>query len=146
MKTNPASFPLISCFASHSTDAVRHDLRLNGFTFFELNGQAVHDKASFISEVKRVLPLDPALVAGSWPAFEDSLWEGLNNLDAPKVAILWHNCDKMLAHGLVTLLFAVDCFTSVSRSLASVKSGAAKRLDLLIVLFGEGENFPKWDK
>lgn len=63
-----------------------------GFETFVLPANGIVDRASFFSAVRATFPLDPPLVgSSSWDALADSLFEGLQTLPSPGVAVLWPN-------------------------------------------------------
>ncbi|MEM9067995.1 MAG: barstar family protein [Myxococcota bacterium] len=52
-------------------------------------------KGEFFDEVKRLFDLDPPLVGwDSWDALSDSLWGGLDRMEAPLVALIWRGGAK----------------------------------------------------
>jgi hypothetical protein len=64
-------------------------MEAEGWRVFLLDGRAISDKGSFMGEVRNVMPLDPPLASDNWDALTDSLWNGLDGLDAKHIAIVW---------------------------------------------------------
>lgn len=61
-----------------------------GAAIFAFSTQGASTRADFFDAVRASLPLDPPLVGSrSWDALSDSLWGGIEALDASIVLITW---------------------------------------------------------
>lgn len=57
--------------------------------------EGIVDRATFMRIVSDVLPLCPTLIGGlNWDAWSDSIWGGLDQLGAPKVAVVFPDLRK----------------------------------------------------
>jgi hypothetical protein len=80
-------------------------------------------QAAFFDAVRRELPLDPPLVGSrSWDALSDSLWGGLDLLEAGVVVILWRGAADFQRAAPTEFGMAVTVLQDVTESLASVES------------------------
>jgi Barstar (barnase inhibitor) len=138
--------PIVSCISSRSLDALRARLHEEGFKVYELDGRSIEDGDSFFAAIQDSLPFDPPISGRvHWDALSDSLWGGLAELAAPRVAILWTGVERMLDHGLCDLLSAVDCLRDVAESVANAAHGIPQTVDLFVFLVGEGKSFRPLD-
>jgi hypothetical protein len=61
-----------------------------GARVFAFSTEGASSRADFFSAVRANLPLDPPLIGSrSWDALSDSLWGGIDGLDASIVVITW---------------------------------------------------------
>ena len=52
--------------------------------------RGIKHKRTFFEGIRKSLPLDPPVVGDhSWDALSDSLWNGLDGVDANAIAIIW---------------------------------------------------------
>lgn len=94
----------------------------------------IRDKTSFVDAVRAVLPLDPPVVTGNWDALEDSLWEGLYELPAPKIAIIWPGSAHMGAEAPKEYQIAKGVFSQVAESLWDPKQTVGKVKEVVVLL------------
>jgi hypothetical protein len=135
-------FPLLSCVCEADLAGLRALLDQAGFLLLEIDGAEVRDARSFFAQAKRTLPLDPPLEGTvNWDAFSDSLWQGIDNLSTPRMALLWTAVHNMLERGLTDLLAAADALSSVARSVRDPSSGIDRPTDVLLFFVGQGTNF-----
>jgi hypothetical protein len=71
-------------------DAAAQEASRTGAQLFCVSRQETPSRAAFFDAVRAGLPLDPPLVGSkSWDALSDSLWGGLDALEASVVVITW---------------------------------------------------------
>lgn len=91
---------------------------------FGLDGTVIESQADFVRESSRTLPLDPPLGPGlRWDAFSDSLWSGIDELRASRVAIVWYRADVLSAADPRPYAEAQQCFEEVATLAQDPKSG-----------------------
>lgn len=77
-------------------DVIVRQAAQDGCKVFVLPSSGVIARESLFAAVRGCLPLDPPVItARSWDALSDSLWEGLNCLDAECIVIIWPNSTAM---------------------------------------------------
>ncbi|MFE1558135.1 hypothetical protein ACFW6V_24570 [Streptomyces sp. NPDC058734] len=60
----------------------------SGVRVFDVDTGDVVEQTAIILSLARVLPMEPPTCGQSWEAFGDSLWEGIFQLEEPRVAIV----------------------------------------------------------
>ncbi|MFI9004153.1 barstar family protein [Streptomyces sp. NPDC053541] len=85
---------------------------------FTLSTGGRTDKEAFFRAVREALPLDPPLGPGRvWDALADSVWNGLQELGAPLVVVVWPDAGPVAGavgdHGI-----ALDILRELVTSLA----------------------------
>ncbi len=128
-------FSLINCFASTALDHVTAALSDQGFAVVRFDGDGVTDKASFLERADRDLPRPADLHPHNWDALNDTLWNGLDDLGQPAIAIVWTDAQQMVAGDLQDFLTAVDIMAGVARSVDA---------SVLLVFIGDGPAFRRW--
>ncbi len=114
---------------------LRRVLEADGVVVYVIPSAGITDQASFFKAAEAALPLDPPEIgAGGWDAFSDSLWNGIDELEAERVAILWPN-GRAVAQAVapeLDLVFAV--FDDVATALVENEgsSGGSKELSVLV--------------
>lgn len=135
-------FPLLSCVSQADLSELKTLLDREHFTVLEIDGSEVRDARSFFIQATTALPLEPPLSGVvNWDAFSDSLWQGLDGLAKPRVALIWTGAQQMLEGGLPDLLTAVDVLCDVARSVRDPLTGVATPTEVLLFLVGLGPNF-----
>lgn len=84
----------------------------------------------------RILPLDPALSGMvHWDALEDSLFEGLVELNSTQIAIVWRDPDNFSAGDKWSYGQAMDVFGRVAGALAipRLTGGIVIHLDIYVL-------------
>ena len=132
----------INCVNTSELPRLRAELERDGSVVFELRGDAITDKASFLRQAAIDLPHPSGLIPHNWDAFVDCLWGGIEETNALLVAVLWTEAHRMLQGGLHDLLTAVSCFEQVAHSLFSAERESIHPIQLVVFLIGDGENFP----
>ncbi|MFI0242936.1 barstar family protein [Streptomyces sp. NPDC016845] len=104
-----------------------------GVPVFSLHTEGRTDRESFFRAVKEVVPLDPPLRSTrSWDALADSMWEGLHELKAPRVLIVWpdaYPAEEDEDGDFRTALMVMD---DVAKDLADVQLTAGTAVSLSI--------------
>jgi hypothetical protein len=96
------------------------------------------DRASFFDALRATLPLDPPIqTARSWDALSDSLWGGLDRLDADQVLIVWPNAAAMIPASRMEYDQALALLADVATMLAdpNLMKGKPKQVSIIV---GEG--------
>lgn len=102
-------------------------LDLDASSFVQYHLKFITDAQSFFSQAKDVLPLDPPISGNvNWDAFVDSLWSGLEKLDANKIAILWHDSAVMKQHDARNYAICIECLCDICESLKTTADGATE--------------------
>lgn len=142
MSEDCVEFSVINCIHQDSFAVLVERLYLEHWRIFELEGETVKDKSSFLKKAGEQLPHEPGLIASSsWDAFNDTLFSGLVDLHENRIAILWTGAHRMLEGGLPDLLMAVDCFKQMASDFITMKIGSPTPVQLAVFLVGEGDNF-----
>lgn len=138
------NFLTVSCVNEKDFVQLKDELNGYGAESYEINGENIKDIKQFFKSIVNILPLDPPMSGNvNLDAFIDSLWGGLDNLGADRVAILWTHVNNMLEYGFSDLIKIIDCFESLAVQLATAKFGLSKPIALQIFLIGSGDNFPE---
>lgn len=133
-----------SCASADDHESIRAVLASSGFTVFELTDGNIANIETFFRAVVRVVPNDPPLSGQpNADAFVDSVWEGLRQLGAARIAVLWKSADAMLNGGLQDLFVICDLFQEIARSLTTTYEGRSSPVLFHLILFGSGPNFPR---
>ncbi len=141
MKTTIANLKVVSCIHGSSRIPLQDALKSEGYHVFEIAGQATNI-ASVFQQMRIILPLDPPISgAVNLDALADSLWEGLDQLAAEKVAILLHNAEVLANNDLENLLLLVGTLQSVATMCNDRSTGIKKMVTLIVVLLGDGPSF-----
>jgi hypothetical protein len=83
-------------------------------------GQAGRDV--FFDAVRRTLPLNPPIMSSrSWDALTDSLWQGIYELNRPRVVILWPDSSPFSDAAPGDFEIALSVFDQVASELADVE-------------------------
>jgi len=93
------------------------------------------DRASFFDALRATLPLDPPIQsARSWDALSDSLWGGLDALDADHVLIVWPNAAAMIPASRMEYDQALTVLADVATMLADPKvmKGKPKQVSIIV--------------
>jgi hypothetical protein len=118
-----------------NVDEVRGELGRAGWTVLVLPPE-ITDKASFFDAMCAGCPLDPPLmrVRLVWDALSDSLWGGLDALEADKVAVLWPQSGTMEKLSPVDYAIARDVMSSVATSLMDTNATVGEPTYVAFVL------------
>jgi hypothetical protein len=120
--------------SSIPADALVDILRGDGWPTYVLPGEPTTE-AAFFAAVRDSLPLDPPLGNGLvWDALSDSLWQGLNNLRAQKVAIVWPGSNRLRDNDPTAYTTARDVLADLVFSLADRKYTVDHETRILVLL------------
>lgn len=112
----------------------RKELEGCGYKVYTL-ASTIRDGHDFFDAVRAVLPLDPPVKQDIyWDALFDSLWEGLYQLSATKLAIIWPESGKMNVGEPEEFHVAKGYLSALVRSLADPKSTVGKVKEMVVVL------------
>jgi hypothetical protein len=131
MKLQPG---LIMVGAAH-LDSIVQAAKLEHVPVYVLPNAGVVDRASFFDAIRATLPLDPPIQsARSWDALSDSLWVGLDTLDADQVLIVWPNAAAMIPASRMEYDQALTVLADVATSLADPKltQGKPKQVSIIV--------------
>ncbi|MFF1560527.1 hypothetical protein [Streptomyces sp. NPDC058279] len=96
------------------------ELPSSGACVFHVDTGSATDMTSIIRAIADVVPMDPPTTGRSWDAFSDSLWGGVHEVNAARVALVvrgecWSEC-------VGDVRIALDVFQEVAASLADEKA------------------------
>jgi Barstar (barnase inhibitor) len=105
-----------------------------GSRVFMLPG-GIKDKCAFFEGIRKSLPLDPPVVSNhSWDALSDSLWGGLDGLDASEIAIIWPGSAEMATAQPEDFEIAKSILSDLTESLADAIPTLGNVKQLVVVL------------
>ena len=116
-------------------EAIRHQAEDAGFATFVLPSHGIVDRESFFEAMRATFPLAPPIVSShSWDALSDSLWEGLHNHPALRLAIIWPNAGAMSNASAAEFDDALEVLADVAALLADARAtqGRTKHLVVLV--------------
>jgi Barstar (barnase inhibitor) len=122
--------------SSGSVAAIIEEARRAGAAVYKLPSNAVTNKAEFFEAVRRMLPLDPPLVGSRlvWDALSDSMFGGLVNLDAGRIAIIWPNAEAIHAASPADYEMALSVLRQVIQQLRSPLTTVGRPKDVTVYL------------
>jgi hypothetical protein len=95
----------------------------------------IRDQRGFFEAVKAVLPLDPPVMGNTkWDALSDSLWSGLDGLDAQRIAIIWPGATEMASASPEDFEAAKEVLTDVTELLADHEATVGNVKQVVVVL------------
>ena len=110
-------------------------LAAQGWTVFELPGTEISDHSSFFDAVRRSLPLSPPLLGdASWDALSDSIWGGLDELEADRIAIVWRETRQLMEGDRSAYEVAVEVLQGISDTIADPEFTAGEPKQVVVVL------------
>jgi hypothetical protein len=113
---------------------IAEDLRANGWLVYVLPG-GVDGKGLFFAAVKAVLPLNPPVKGNEkWDALSDSLFGGLDEIEAKKIAVIWPDAALMAARDPQEFATAISVLSDVATSLGDpeVTGGQVRKVAVVI--------------
>jgi hypothetical protein len=91
-----------------------------GWTLYSLDGARIYDRASFVDELRRHVPLDPPFHSGrSLEAIADSLFGGIDASDEDKSLLVWLHAEQMSVASPDDFTHVVDALSVVGPQLAA---------------------------
>lgn len=113
-------------------DSIVRDLESAGWNTFEFDGGT--DVRTLFQEFKVKLPLDPPISGRvNWDAFADSLWSGLDDLHAPRVALLWRGAGNLAHADPRSFEIARDVLLTTAEQLRAGTDGARPGRDIRVL-------------
>ena len=135
------AFALVNCIATQDLERLTGLLERQDFLVIRLDGTNVTDKASFLKQAEADLPRPTDLFPHNWDALADTLWNGLFDLKANQVALVWTQAQR-LAHGdLQDFLDAIRILSDVARQVMDGANSFPRPLTMLLFLVGDGSEF-----
>jgi hypothetical protein len=117
-----------------NTDNARAEARSRGYTVFSFPAD-ITSKSAFFDAVRHTLPTSPPLLSTrSWDALSDSLWQGLLDIEAPRIMILWPRADLFASICPADFTLALRVLQDISNTLTdpAATRGKAKAIEILI--------------
>jgi hypothetical protein len=97
--------------------------------------EGITDKRSFFEAVRSTMPLDPTVHGEEkWDAISDSLWSGLDALDAHKIAIIWPDSGTMAEQAPDDFNIARAILADITDSLADTEATVGRPKEVMAVL------------
>ncbi|HEV2668027.1 MAG TPA: barstar family protein [Blastocatellia bacterium] len=95
----------------------------------------IKDKSAFFEGVRKSLPLDPPVVGDhSWDALSDSLWNGLDGVDASAIAIIWPGSTEMARAQPEDYEIAKCILSDLTESLADAGATVGNVKQVVVIL------------
>jgi hypothetical protein len=89
-----------------------------GAPVFALSTGGSSTRADFFDAVRASLPLDPPLIGSkSWDALSDSIWGGIDGIDAPVLLITWTGAADLRRTAPEEFAVAMSVLRNLSASL-----------------------------
>jgi hypothetical protein len=115
-------------------DGIRRELEASGWRVFVLP-EPMTDRRGFFDGVRRTIPLDPPVLSDEkWDALSDSLWSGLDGLDAERIAVIWPASMTMAELAPEDFDIAQQMLADIGGSLADGEATAGEPTQLVVVL------------
>jgi hypothetical protein len=127
--------PGLTTIENMNVDALVKQAKEEGRATYVLPGTEIRSSQSFFEAIRAALPLDPPIVGSrSWDALSDSLWGGLDSLDATRVLILWPNSSAMRRSAPDDYELAASVLADVATSLGdpNATDGNPKEVSVLL--------------
>ena len=97
--------------------------------------RGIKDKRAFFEGIRKSLPLDPPVVGDhSWDALSDSLWTGLDGVDANAIAIIWPGSVEMAKSQPKDFEIAKSILSDLTGSLADTEVTVGNVKHVVVVL------------
>jgi Barstar (barnase inhibitor) len=110
--------PGINEVTPEEADAAKDEAIRTGASVFVISTAGAANRADVFDRVRASLPLDPPLVGSkSWDALADSLWGGVDSLDASVVVIIWSGASDLRRNAPEDFMIATTIFRDVASSL-----------------------------
>jgi Barstar (barnase inhibitor) len=95
----------------------------------------IKDRRAFFEGIRKSLPLDPPIVSNySWDALADSLWGGLDSVDASGIAIIWPGSAEMAEAQPEDFEIAKSILLDLTESMADAEAAVGSVKQVLVVL------------
>lgn len=123
--------PGINEVTPEAADSAKEEAIRTGASVFVVSTGGAATRADFFDRVRASLPLDPPLVGSKrWDALADSLWGGVDSVDASVVVIIWTGASDFRRNAPEDFIIATTIFRDVASSLGKWvdTDGEPKRL------------------
>lgn len=138
---------IFSCYDINDYEIMTSEMQDKGYKMFYINGKEICTIKKFFSYIKDIFPLDPPLSGSvNFDAFIDSLWSGLDNQEADKIAIIWKYPNELMSQDMDGFEKLVQCIFEVAENLSSEEYGSNKLIVLKVFFLGKGPFFTRWNK
>jgi len=95
----------------------------------------IRDKHTFFEGIREVLPLDPPVLSDySWDALSDSLFTGLDGIDAGGIAIIWPGSAEMAKAQPEDFEIAKSIWSDLTDLLADIKKTVGNVKHVVVIL------------
>lgn len=95
----------------------------------------IKDERAFFEGIRKSLPLDPPVVGDhSWNALSDSLWNGLDGIDACGIAIIWPGSAEMARAQPEDFEVAKSILSDLTESLADAEATVGNVKQVVVIL------------
>jgi hypothetical protein len=121
--------------ATLDVEAALREAKQAGHATFLLPATGIVDRASFFDAARATFPLDPPIIGSrSWDALSDSLWEGLHEHPARKIAILWPGARSTAGSASSEFEIALNVLADVASLLADplATQGGTKEVAIVV--------------
>ena len=106
-----------------------------GWMTFVLDGAKMGHRRAVFATIRQVLPLDPPIESDrSWDALADSLWGGIDALEAKRVAIIWKNCEAMARRAPEDFEIVLGILRDLSDSLGDPEPTGGRPKEVCIIV------------
>jgi Barstar (barnase inhibitor) len=114
-------------------DAVAREARAGGVPTFTLSVGGRAGRDGFFDAVRRILPLNPPVeTSRSWDALADSMWQGIYELGAARVVIVWPDAAEYGAVSPAERGEALSVLESMTRTLADPRYTLGRPTELCV--------------
>lgn len=100
---------------------VARDAEARGIFFYRISTRGAWGKDYFFRVARETFPLDPPVLTSNWDAFDDSLWEGLNNQSAEELLILWSGSADFSGRNASGFHTVISTLVGVAETLADAR-------------------------
>lgn len=115
-------------------ESTRRDLEGLGWLVFVLPEGMIDGRALF-EGVRSTIPLDPPVLSDdNWNALSDSLWSGIDGLDADCVALIWPESGTMAELAAEDFGIAKELLADLASSLADSDATGGEPTNLMVIL------------
>jgi Barstar (barnase inhibitor) len=119
-----------------AADSAAQEAARIGAAVFVLSTEGASTRAEFFDAVRTNLPLDPPLIGSrSWDALSDSLWGGIDSVDASAVVIIWKGASDLRRNASDEFEIAMAVLRDLTSSLGNWEDtdGEPKRVCVYVV-------------
>jgi len=115
---------------SGKLEQIQKQLKINYFKILIINGAKIKDKQTFFDEFSKSLNF-PNYFGNNWDAWDECLWDFVNDLHDDKAAIIWDQFDRSFIADPQTCLQGICDLREIAWKISTEKK------DLEIFLIGK---------